>query len=46
MIQAKIVNEPEVRDGKWGEYILIKLKVLQTGENVVVFLQLIRSTTL
>ena len=37
MIQAKIVNEPEVRDGKWGEYILIKLKVLQTGENVVVF---------
>ena len=37
MIQAKIVNEPEVRDGKWGEYIFIKLKVLQTGENVVVF---------
>lgn len=37
MIQAKIVNEPEVRNGKWGEYILIKLKVLQTGENVVVF---------
>ena len=32
MLQAKIVNDPEVRDGKWGKYILIKTKVLKTGQ--------------
>ena len=34
---AKIVNDPEVRNGKWGEYLLIKTKVLQTGEDITVF---------
>ncbi len=34
---AKIVNDPEVRNGKWGEYLLIKTKVLKTGEDIIVF---------
>lgn len=37
MLQAKIVNDPEVRDGKWGKYILIKTKVLKTGEDIAIF---------
>ena len=37
MLQAKIVNDPEVRDGKWGQYILIKTKVLKTGEDIAIF---------
>ena len=36
-IQAKIVNDPEIRNGKWGEYILIKTKVLKTGEDIAIF---------
>jgi len=37
VLQAKIVNDPEVRDGKWGKYILIKTKVLKTGEDIAIF---------
>ena len=37
MLQAKIVNDPEVRNGKWGKYILIKTKVLKTGEDIAIF---------
>ena len=37
MLQAKIVNDPEVCDGKWGKYILIKTKVLKTGEDIAIF---------
>ena len=37
MLQAKIVNDPEVREGKWGPYILIKTKVLKTGEDIAIF---------
>ena len=37
MVQAKIVNDPEVREGKWGKYILIKTKILKTGEDVAIF---------
>ena len=34
---AKIVNDPEVRNGKWGEYLFIKTKVIKTGEDITVF---------
>ena len=37
MLQAKIVNDPEVRNGKWGKYTLIKTKVLKTGEDIAIF---------
>jgi len=40
MLQAKIVNDPEVRDDKWGKYILIKTKVLKTGEDIAIFSKL------
>jgi hypothetical protein len=36
-LQAKIVNDPEIREGKYGPYILIKTKVLKTGEDIAIF---------
>ena len=37
MEAAKIITEPAVKQGKWGEYILIRCKKLKGGEDVVVF---------
>ena len=37
MIQAKIVNDPQVINAKYGECILIKCKVLKTGEDITIF---------
>ena len=37
MLQAKIVNDPQVINAKYGECILIKCKVLKTGEDITVF---------
>ena len=37
VLQAKIVNDPELREGQYGPYILIRGKVLQNGENIVIF---------
>ena len=40
MLQAKIVNDPQIINAKYGECILIKTKVLKTGEDVTIFAKL------
>lgn len=37
MLQAKIITEPVVKEGKWGLYILIKTKVLKNIEDIAIF---------